>query len=96
MISQLIPGENTFLVDAFVQPGYSGSPVFVIREEGQNLPPQWSYYFVGIAQAYPYSTSPIYRDVGLVPVDSMKVIENPGFARVVGTHLVKRLFGLSK
>jgi S1-C subfamily serine protease len=55
IISQLPSDSPTFLIDAFVQPGYSGSPVFLIRGSKNRIPTQYFFKFIGICQAYPYS-----------------------------------------
>ncbi|MBL7074544.1 trypsin-like peptidase domain-containing protein [candidate division KSB1 bacterium] len=92
IISQLIPGSQTFLIDAFVQPGYSGSPVFLLRSKPNVLPAQWYFKFIGICKAYPYSLSPVYQKVKFAEIPDAYVIENPGFSVVIGISAVKQLF----
>jgi S1-C subfamily serine protease len=96
MISQIIPGDSTFLIDAFVQPGYSGSPVFLIRSVGNNIPTQWTFRFVGLTSSYPYRFMPIYRKVQYIEIPNIVVPENPGFSIVVGISALKHLFNLTK
>jgi len=91
IISQLIPSSQTFLIDAFVQPGYSGSPVFLIRNTKNVQPIQWSYKFIGICTAYPYSKKPVYRKVKLSEIPDVYVRENPGFSIVIGVSAIKQL-----
>ncbi|MDD5529627.1 MAG: serine protease [bacterium] len=88
IVSQVIPGKEDFLIDAFVQPGYSGSPVFLVRENEKDTLSKWMWYFIGIARSYPK----IYKNV----TDSIKIIENPGFANVIGTGLIKEFFKVEK
>lgn len=92
IISQLIPNNQTFLIDAFVQPGYSGSPVFVLRANVKKLPVEWSSKFIGICQAYPYSYSPIYKKVKGSIIPNVYFEENPGFSIVIGVSALKQLF----
>lgn len=92
IISQLIPGHQTFLIDAFVQPGYSGSPVFVLRRKKNVFPDQWFYRFIGLCRAYPYDFNPVYREVKFSEIPGVFVIENPGFSEVVGVSAIKQLF----
>jgi S1-C subfamily serine protease len=92
IVSQLVPGSSTFLIDAFVQPGYSGSPVFLFRIE----PEGWKFYFIGIAKGYPGYIADVYREVGLRPIPKIKVRENPGFSVVVGVPAIRALFGLDE
>ena len=92
IISQLIPSSQTFLIDAFVQPGYSGSPVFLIRSKQGIIPTQWFFRFIGICKAYPYSLKPVYQKVKLAEIPDIYVSENPGFSEVIGISAVKQLF----
>lgn len=92
IISQLIPNNQTFLIDAFVQPGYSGSPVFVLRADNKVLPVKWDFKFIGICQAYPYITSPIFKKVKSSEIPNVYFKENPGFSIVIGVSALKQLF----
>lgn len=96
IIAQLIPEESTFLIDAFVQPGYSGSPVFVVQQKSHGFPPDWTAHFVGLAQCYPKYFSEVYQEVGLKAIPGYKIIQNPGFSRVIGTPDILRLLGINK
>ena len=68
MISQLIPNQNTFLIDSFVQSGYSGSPVFVIRPLGNSFPTTWEFKFVGLTSGFPYQMVPVYQKVQYIQI----------------------------
>ena len=92
IISQLIPGSQTFLVDTFVQPGYSGSPVFLIRSQQNVLPTQWFFRFIGLCKAYPYSLSHVYQKVKLAEIPDVFVSDNPGFSVVIGVSAIRELF----
>jgi hypothetical protein len=98
IVAQLIPGENNFLIDAFVQEGYSGSPVFLIRQEkrkgklGEDITGTYPY-FIGIAKSYPSRYNAIYENVALKEKDSLRFKENPGFSEVIGTTVIKKFFG---
>jgi len=94
MISQLIPGDSTFMIDAFVQPGYSGSPVFLIRSVGNTIPTKWEFKFVGITSSYPYRFMPIYRKVQYLKIQNVVTQENPGFSNVIGISAIKKLFDI--
>ena len=94
IISQLLPDEKNFLIDAFIQPGYSGSPVFVLRRKPNIIPAQWDFKFIGICKAYPYSYSPVYKKVNYQPISDISIRENPGFSVVVGVTALKKLFEL--
>lgn len=94
MISQIIPGDSTFLIDAFVQPGYSGSPVFLIRSVGNYIPPRWTFKFIGLTKGYPYHMLPIYKKVQYIKIPNIAVPENPGFSFVIGVSAIRRLFNI--
>ena len=91
IISQVIPGQNEFLIDAFVQPGYSGSPVFLIRSIPNVIPKKWVVKFVGIASSYPAHIIPVLRKVQYLRIPNVGVAENPGFAEVIGVSAIKKL-----
>lgn len=75
-VSQNIPDSSKFLMDGFVQGGYSGSPVFRIKEIPEKH--SWVYKIVGIIQAYPTENAIIKSK----DKNNFKVIINPGFTIV--------------
>jgi len=91
IISQVIPGQSKFLIDAFVQPGYSGSPVFLIRSIPNVMPTQWDVKFIGIASSYPAHIIPVLRKVQYLKIPNVGVAENPGFAEVIGVSAIRNL-----
>jgi hypothetical protein len=81
IISQIIPGNESFLIDGFVQHGHSGSPVFLIRPEVEEN--KWSLYLIGIATSYPPEFGDIYEKVDYKKDADKKTILNPGFTYVL-------------
>ncbi|WP_462250952.1 S1 family peptidase [Ferruginibacter sp.] len=75
-ISQNIEDSSKFLMDGFSQGGYSGSPVFRIKENATKG--EWVFKNVGMLQAYP-SESAIIKSK---EKNDLKVIINPGFTIV--------------
>lgn len=88
IVSQIIPGKPTFLIDGFVQSGYSGSPVFLISENTSTIPTSFDLYFIGIACAYPDAYQNLYR-VKFEEIPDMVAKENPGFAVVIGINTIR-------
>ena len=78
IISQLIKDNPFFLIDGFVQHGHSGSPVFVIRSDGN----EYQRYLIGITASYPPEYADIYKEVKLIKESNKKVLINPGFTNV--------------
>jgi len=76
-----------------VQPGYSGSPVFVIRRPSGAIPERWLFRFIGLCEAYPRYFSPIYREVRLSEIPDIYVSQNPGFTKVIGVTAIEKLLG---
>jgi hypothetical protein len=82
LISQVVPGQRWFLIDGFVQSGHSGSPVFLVKEKGRNIPPVWDVQLIGVARSYPGEFKNVYRKVRFVPSDTLFASLNPGFTHV--------------
>lgn len=78
IISQLVKEYNYFLLDGFVQGGYSGSPVFAIVPEKSGV----SLYLVGITSAFPKEFSEIYKKVKYKKDENSMALINPGFTIV--------------
>ena len=93
IIAQLIPGNRTFLIDAFVQKGYSGSPVFVLEKKSLL---KTRIRFVGIASAYPGRFTPLLKKVKYSAIQNFGINENPGFAYVIGVETVFKFIEASK
>jgi hypothetical protein len=92
MVSQLVPGRSWYLMDGFVQHGHSGSPVFLVKEQGFGMPPVYDVYLVGIARAYPSEDfTNVYRKVGYTPTDSLYYALNPGFTYVAALDSLLRV-----
>lgn len=72
-VSQNVIESNKFLMDGFVQGGYSGSPVYRIKTNPQNS--TWTFKVVGIIQAYP-------NDYTQTLNSKEKIVINPGFTIV--------------
>lgn len=72
-VSQNVIESNKFLMDGFVQGGYSGSPVYRIKTNPQNS--TWTFKVVGIIQAYP-------NDYTQTINSKEKIVINPGFTIV--------------
>lgn len=87
-ISQIIPNKDNFLIDGFVQHGHSGSPVFLIKEIGNNIPPNWGFYLIGITTAFPSEYSDIFEDVRYKKDTSRKALINPGFTFVTSMNKI--------
>jgi hypothetical protein len=69
IVSQVVPGQGWFVMDGFVQHGNSGSPVFLLKQEGDSIPLVWTWSLVGIARSF-------------APTDSLLAEANPGFTYV--------------
>lgn len=87
-LSQKIAGNDYFLIDGFVQHGHSGSPVFLIREKGNIIPPEWDFFLIGIATAFPSEFSDIYEDVEFIRDPKRKALVNPGFTYVTSMNKI--------
>ncbi|MEQ1796704.1 MAG: serine protease [Lacibacter sp.] len=75
-VSQNIEDSSKFLMDGFVQGGYSGSPVYRIKENPSKM--EWKFKVVGIVQAYPNE----YLYVRPNNSEKIKITTNPGFTIV--------------
>lgn len=87
IISQKIEGENHFLIDGFVQHGHSGSPVFLIKEDENNIPPKWDIKLIGITTSYPSEYANVLEEVKYKET-TQKVILNPGFTVVTSMDVI--------
>ena len=56
-------------MDGFVQHGNSGSPVFLLKQEGDSIPLVWTWSLVGITRSF-------------APTDSLLAEATPGFTYV--------------
>jgi len=88
MISQLIQGRNSFLIDGFVQHGHSGSPVFLIEPVPNIIPEQWHFYLIGIATSFPDEFTDVYEQIKLVERPKTQVLINPGFTFVTSMNTI--------
>lgn len=79
IVSQIVPGERTFLIDGFAQEGHSGSPVFRVRAKENS----WELDLVGLVVSYPEEYGRVGKKVGFVPSDTLVASQNPGFTHVV-------------
>jgi hypothetical protein len=87
-VAQNIKDSSKFLMDGFVQGGYSGSPVYRIFErKGEK---KWVFKVVGIVQAYPNESKKIKSKES----QEMSVVLNPGFTIVGKLNTLVRLLKL--
>lgn len=86
-ISQVIPGNKTFLIDGFVQHGHSGSPVFLLREISNRI----DFYLIGIATSFPAEYTDIYKKVDQIRDPDLKALINPGFTNVTSMDVIMEI-----
>lgn len=91
-IAQIVSGRSSFLIDAFVQGGYSGSPIFHVAEVPGRLPSEWTIRFAGLCQAYPWGPQAVMKRVAIEAIPGVFVRENPGFTQVIGVSAIRAFF----
>lgn len=87
IIAQKIENRNYILIDGFAQHGYSGSPVFLIREKGNSIPTKWEMKLIGITSSYPSEFTDVLEQIGFRQTNQ-KVVLNPGFTNVVKMNVI--------
>jgi hypothetical protein len=89
IISQLVPGQNSFLIDGFIQHGHSGSPVFLIRREGTSRDTiVFARYLIGITRGYPKEYGDIVEYTQYRKNPAKATILNPGFSVVTSMDCI--------
>lgn len=87
IIAQKIENNNTFLIDGFAQHGYSGSPVFLVKDYLDRSPAIWQIKLIGITASYPSEFANVIEQVGFRGTNK-KVILNPGFTNVIKMEVI--------
>lgn len=88
IVSQLVKGRTFFLIDGFVQNGHSGSPVFLIRPQGNQFNPEWRIYLIGIATSFPSEFGIVTQEMSSKKSPHSMVILNPGFTFVTSMDTI--------
>ena len=88
IISQLVHGQSSFLIDGFVQQRHSGSPVFLL-EKDNTTPSHWNYSLIGIAASFPSPFGYVYESVNTDELQYKNNLLNPGFTNVIGLDDIK-------
>ena len=88
IISQLVRGQSSFLIDGFVQSRHSGSPVFLLEKDNTAVN-HWSYSFIGIAASFPSQFGFVYDSVNSDELQYRNNLLNPGFTNVIGLDDIK-------
>ncbi len=78
MISQIIPGRSTYLVDGFVQQGNSGGPVFILREDDK-----LRLRLAGLVTSYQPDTNGVVYSGSLRSNTTLRAVANAGLTYVV-------------
>ena len=87
IIAQKIENKNTILIDGFAQHGYSGSPVFLVKDYLDRIPAVWQLKLIGITASYPSEFANVIEQVGFRDTNQ-KVILNPGFTNVIKMDVI--------
>lgn len=88
IVSQNIQDSTKFLVDGFVQGGYSGSPIYRIRIDQKAG--VWKFLIVGLLQAYPIEKVYLRPKSNLKDSkDDLELKVNPGFTIALKINQIK-------
>lgn len=78
IVSQLVQGKSSFMIDGFVQHGHNGSPVFLIKRVENG----WMNFLIGINTSFPKEYGDVFQQISLDKKSGKKIVINPGFSFV--------------